>query len=339
MKSFLVSLLWTMTLYPQLAHASDCRPHGVGVTELQTLRIGDFDTLTVRGQLAEFDPCHPSVTFRKPFFSSSPRPLMIVVHGGGGLDGATQAAASAFYDLGFSTLVFDAFQMNSLNKPGSFFAVNVSNEARQRMIFKVAKGAYDWALKDPERVKRGIYIYGISNGASVAANLAAVVDPTIVKGVFAEGAPAAGIGFPNSLSVPLRMVYGRLDNYGGRAEDDLMYRRRLSCKSMNTMEGIPPGTSELCNLQTQPDGLNTSPASWIDQQKAKGADIELWWLEKSAHGVFVEFRKGSRVFDGGRTLYTYIGGTADDRTLFLEKVKLMLEANEAAMPNSTKTGS
>lgn len=316
----------------QAVSADECRPHAVGTTELKTLRIGDFDTLTVEGRLAEFDPCHPTVKLRAPLFSSTQRPLMIVIHGGGGLDKVTRAAADAFYELGFSTLVFDAFQMNSLSKPGSFFAVNVSNEARQRMIFKVAKGAYDWAARDERLREAGIYIYGISNGAAVSTNLAAIVDPHIVKMVFSEAAPAAGIGFPSMIKVPLKMVYGRIDNYGGRTEDDLMYSRRLSCKSMNFMEGLPDGTAANCNLQTQPNGLNTSPKTWIESQMAKGANIELWWLESSAHGVFTDLSKGSKVFDGGRRLFTYQGGTDTDRQWFLDKIKQQLLKD--AKPNS-----
>jgi hypothetical protein len=320
--SFVVVLV--LTSRASLGLASDCRPHKPGAAELQTLRIADFTTLTVVGDLAEFDPCDASTKIRKPFFSTTPRPLMIVIHGGGGLDKVTLAAADAFYELGFSTLVFDAFQMNRLSKPGSFFAVNVSNEARQRMIFKVAYGAYQWAVKNHAISSQGIFVYGISNGASVAANLAAIGDPAIMKMVFAEGAPGSGIGFPSDLKIPLRMIYGRIDNYGGRSEHDLMYSRRLSCSSMNIMSGVPAGTAENCNLQSNPFGGNTSPENWIESQRVKGADIELWWLESSAHGVFTDLSRGSKVFDGGRRLFTYQGGTDTDRQWFLDKIKQQL---------------
>ena len=71
------------------AHASDCRPAPKDVAELVQIRSNYH---TVRGPLAEFDPCHKSVEFSLPgggLFGKKVEgkpPLVILVHGGAGLE-------------------------------------------------------------------------------------------------------------------------------------------------------------------------------------------------------------------------------------------------------------
>jgi poly(3-hydroxybutyrate) depolymerase len=61
--------------------AVTCLPHEVGQAELRTIR-GNFYSVT--GRLGGFDPCDRSVRFCIPEGISKP-PLMISVHGGGGI--------------------------------------------------------------------------------------------------------------------------------------------------------------------------------------------------------------------------------------------------------------
>lgn len=58
-----------------------CSPNEIGKAELRLIRANFF---TVTGQLGGFDPCNRSVRFRIPQIDSNP-PLMISVHGGGGI--------------------------------------------------------------------------------------------------------------------------------------------------------------------------------------------------------------------------------------------------------------
>ena len=109
------------------ALAKDCNPAPKDVAILKAIRP-QFHT--VEGALAEFDPCHSSVKLQKPFFSDKP-PLMIVVHGGGGVDSATKNAADAFRSKGFATLLFDAYEHNGFYQGMRFWATQATNEARQ----------------------------------------------------------------------------------------------------------------------------------------------------------------------------------------------------------------
>ena len=94
------------------AQAQDCNPAPKNVATLKEIRPQSF---TVEGPLAEFDPCHRSTKFQKPsVFTKSP--LMIVLHGGGGLDSPVRNAADSFRSKGFASLVFDAYEHNGFNQ-------------------------------------------------------------------------------------------------------------------------------------------------------------------------------------------------------------------------------
>jgi hypothetical protein len=45
------------------------------------------------------------------------------------------------------------------------------------------------------------------------------------------------------------------------------------------------GVAENCNRQTNPESFSPSPLEWSEQQKAKGANIELWFYDQAAHGI------------------------------------------------------
>ena len=111
------------------AHASDCVPAPKDVAELVQIRPNWH---TVQGALAEFDPCHKSVELSRPgVFSGSKRegkpPLVIIVHGGGGLGSGEKNIARALNRKGYATLVYDAYQMNNFYQGLSFFATGMSN--------------------------------------------------------------------------------------------------------------------------------------------------------------------------------------------------------------------
>jgi len=83
MKNILSVLSLTLMMHGAV-HASDCRPAPKDVAELVQIRPNWH---TVRGALAEFDPCHKSVELSRPdAFSGTKRegkpPLVIIVHGG-----------------------------------------------------------------------------------------------------------------------------------------------------------------------------------------------------------------------------------------------------------------
>ena len=165
---------------------------------------------TVTGPLRPFDPTHPSVDLRLPAGVAKP-PLLILVHGGGGARDQANAMA-LFHAQGVAVLGFDAYRLAGLERDWRFWVRNVTYEARQRMIYAAALGAYRWATTLDSVDTARIHIHGLSNGADVVANLAAVVSPAHVRMVFAEGLAGAGLGLPDRLTVPLRAVFGRLDN-------------------------------------------------------------------------------------------------------------------------------
>lgn len=273
--------------YPGMAIASDCKPAPEGVAQLVVIREKFH---SVRGSLAEFDPCHRSVELSMPSKLFGPKvdgkpPLVLIAHGGGGLGRLEKNTAIALNRQGFATLVFDAYQMNGFYQGYPFFGSQVTNDARQRMIYKASLGALQWAAKHQEIDSRRIFLQGVSNGGSVVLNLAAVADPEVVKGVFAEGSPQAGIGFPDKLQVPVRMVNGKLDNYGGLKQDDWMWARKAPCKFIGRYSLAPVGTAENCSRSTNPELFSLSPLEWSAEQKNKGSDIELWFYEQAAHGI------------------------------------------------------
>ena len=198
----LVAMLFVTTAHAQ----SDCRPAPAGVAQLLEIRPGFH---RVQGPLAEFDPCHRSVQLSMPgFFAdklSDKPPLMIIAHGGNGPGSAEQEMVRRMNARGVATLLFDAYEMNGFQYRGtSLFLTGTTNESRQRMIFKATLGAYHWIRQNPRVDTTRLFIHGLSNGGSVALNMAAVVDPAHVRVVYAEGAPSAGIGMPDQIRVPLK---------------------------------------------------------------------------------------------------------------------------------------
>jgi dienelactone hydrolase len=145
------------------------------------------------------------------------------------LGGYERDFAKLMNQQGYATLIFDAFEMNRLTPGSDLLVFFMSNGGRQRMIFKATLGAYQWAMKNEKVDTKKIFIQGLSNGAAVALNMAGAVDGAHVRGVIAEGGPSAGIGFPDDIKVPVLLLYGTADNYGGLQQDDLMHLRAMPC--------------------------------------------------------------------------------------------------------------
>ena len=301
---------------------TDCRPSGPETAQLVEIRPGYH---RVTGPLAEFDPCHRSVQLSLPTFFADrlgdKPPLMLIAHGGNGPGVAEQELARRMNARGVSTLIFDAYEMNGFRyRDTSLFLTGVTNESRQRMIFKTALGAYHW-VKQLSRIDGfRIFIYGISNGGTVALNMAAVVDPAYVRAVFAEGAPSAGIGMPDQIRVPLKMIFGKLDNYGGRTEDDWMHLRTNPCIVNQSAEGAASGTTQRCSLTVNPSSLGLSPQEWGDQLKASGQPIEFWFYEDAAYGIlFGLIDRGMRTYGSGPSAvrrYGWVGASHDAANRF-----------------------
>lgn len=252
--------------------ASECRP--------QVLRRPVLEGMQVRGELSGFDPCHPSVrlTVPAPGSGQGKPALVISVHGGGGRADA-QAITDRFAQAGLATLIFDAYRHNSL-PPRS------SNASRQMMIYRVALQAYQWALGRSDIDTQRIYFYGISNGASVVINLAAVVDPAHVQGVFSEAPTPVGIGYPAQIRVPVMIAFGREDDLGAKVGQR---RWQISdpCRFNVEFAEAPPGTARQCSDRS-PGARMPTTLEWLQTLRLsdRGA-VQVQYFDGVAHGAFL----------------------------------------------------
>ena len=307
---FLLALFSLMPL--DVMARDDCNPVPKDVATLVEIRSG-FHKVT--GPLAQFDPCHASVNFSMPGFFASKLgvkpPLMIIAHGGGGPGAAEREMVHRMNKEGIATLLYDAYAMNGFQYKGTMlFVLGVTNESRQRMIFKVTYGAYTWAKKRPEIDATRIYINGLSNGGSVAVNMAGVVEAEHVPAVIAEGASPTGIGFPDKINVPIKLVYGKLDNYGGKAEDDWMYTRSDPCSFNVEFKLAPVGVSAHCSASNNPQEMVQSPMAWASDRKSQGLPVEVWFYANAAHGVLMStLKKETRTYGTGNTANLRYGWT------------------------------
>jgi dienelactone hydrolase len=278
---------------------------------------------TVEGRLAGFDPGNSSVEFHLP--AGSPGPLVLLIHGGGGATDNRNIMA-ALRDAGIAVLSFDAYRMNGFDRPSGFWVRNMTYEARQRMIYTTALAAYRWVVTQPGLDTRRIHIYGLSNGADVAANLAAVVDPAHVVTVFAEGTAGAGLGLPDRLAVPLRMIFGRLDNYAGQHAEDWRWQRRVPCRLNRAWPEAPPGNAAMCNVGTAPAGRTQSPGGWAEEQRQRGADVDLWFYDGGAHGIFLgPLRQQTMAWASG-TMHASVGAEETTRQRLLADILARIAA-------------
>lgn len=322
------------------ANAADkkCNPPPTDVARLVEIRPSYH---RVDGNLAEFDPCHSSVHLSMPRFFAKKLgekpPLMIVAHGGGGLGLAEKEMASRMNAEGVASLVFDAYELNGFNYRGSMlFVTGVTNESRQRMIYKAAFTAYKWAIKQDDIIDTSrIFINGLSNGGSVAVNLAGSVDPKYVRLVFAEGASPTGIGFPDKLSTNLWLIYGKLDNYGGKNEDDWMFTRSDPCRFNVDYNEIAPdiapvGIAKNCSSLQNPEGMVMTPKSWYEKLKSQGQTLELHEYDNAAHGILLGRINRKQITYGkgpsGIVRFAWTGSEPDVPNLYIKDLVKAINA-------------
>lgn len=294
---------------------SECRPSPPNVARLVEIRPGFHK---VAGPLAVFDPCHVSVDLSMPNFWASKLgdkpPLMIIAHGGNGPGSAELEMVRRMNSEGIATLLYDAYAMNGFAYKGTtLFLLGTSNESRQRMIFKSTLGAYRWALQQNQIDTSRIYINGLSNGGSVAVNMAGAVDPAHVRAVIAEGASPTGIGFPDQITVPLKLVYGRQDNYGGKAQDDWMYQRTDPCAFNVEFKLAPAGVSQRCSFAVNRDALVPTPMAWMEGVKSRGQPVDIWFYDRAAHGILIgPIKHDTRRYGAGPTASLRFGDTGSE---------------------------
>lgn len=286
---------------------------------------------TVVGPLARFNPCHSSVRLDTPSLFAKKRgekpPLVIIAHGGGGLGGYEREFARLMNQQGYATLIFDAFQMNGLTPFSDLLLYQMSNGGRQRMIFKATLGAYGWARKNTRVDTTKIFFQGLSNGAAVSINMAGAVDPAHVRGVIAEGGPSVGIGFPDEIKVPMLLLYGSADNYGGLHKDDLMHLRAMPCSYNDFYPVAPIGFAQGCHRTVNQNNSTPSPQAWFESIKAKGHDIQFELIDGGGHGMmFGEFTSSARQLPGGRMFFISHGASPDTRSKLQKLVLQFLES-------------
>lgn len=317
-------LVWLTAGLSVLAWAQPsitCAPHERGDLALVPLRPNFF---TVSGRMGGFDPCEANVKFRVPSGASKP-PLMISVHGGGGIHDVLHSD-DAFSRYGMATLVFDAYAMQGLaGRTALFWARSVTNEARQRMIYSTALAAYRWATQRTDIDTQRIYLFGISNGAAVVANLAGVADPAHVKGVIAEGITPIGLGLPDEIRVPVQLVFGKLDDFGN--PDPKGHRSTLSddCRLNIQFASVPVGSSTQCN-QSTPGKRIPNALEWVSTLQKRGGQIEVIYVEGMAHNAyFGPLVRRTATWGNGQTLGASLGATDAARAEFFQAMVNFIE--------------
>ena len=291
-----------------------CLPNERGELSLVPLRPEFF---TVSGRMGGFDPCEAKVKFRIPPGASQP-PLIISVHGGGGINDVLKSD-DAFFQHGMATLVFDAYAMQGLTgRQSLFWARSVTNEARQRMIYTTAMAAYRWATQRTDIDSKRIYLFGISNGAAVVANMAGAVDPAHVKGVIAEGITPIGLGLPDEIKVPVQLVFGKLDDFGNSDLKGHRWTLTDDCRLNIRFAPVPAGSSAYCN-QTTPGRRIPTALEWSTAVQKRGGQVEVVYVENMAHNAyFGPLLRRTATWGNGQTLGASLGATDEARGEFFK---------------------
>ena len=277
----------------------------------------------VDGPYAGFDPCNSTVDIRVNGKSDT---FVIVLHGSAGSDRNQLNVAKRFQDEGYSVLMFDAFKMNKLSKDYNFWMWTVHTSSHQRMMYFSSVAAIQWLKKNhPERSKKIIF-YGNSLGATTALNVAATegLDPLVM--VIADAPASYGIGLPDNLLVPVYILYGLQDNYGGGwPADELLWKRKAPCLWNAPIQNTPLGNAANCNYSIYAQGANIktilakrSPSveEYVDDQKKKGAMISINLFDGAAHAIFrgTDIESETLVSASGVKFYKSLGskpGVAD----------------------------
>lgn len=302
----------------------DCIPDAQGRAELLEIRPKFY---SIKGSLGKFDPCHASVKFRVPEGKTRP-PLMISVHGGGGINDVINSD-QAFYDKGMATLIFDAYTMQGLpSKPSLFYGRSMTNESRQRMIFATALHAYKWAITRSDIDTNRIYIFGISNGAAVVANLAAVVDPSHVKGIISEGVTPIGMGLPNEIKVPMLLAFGRLDDFGNTNPTGRRWDLSGPCRFNRKIDTAPPGSTDTCSFSVGGGDIPT-PLDWVKTVNKNNVELRVEYFEDMAHSAFFgPLRIRRATWANGVTAGASLGATTEAREKFMHSMLRFIDEHQ-----------
>jgi len=234
--------------------------------------------LEIIGELSGFDPCNKTVEFKVPELLPKPG-LIISVHGGGGKKDAARINAE-FYEIGYATLIFDAYDMNSISLR------RIGNAYRQMMLLKTSYAAYKWVLRRKEIDNKNIYFYGISNGASAVLNIAGMVSPTHVRGIISEAPNPIGIGYPNSIKIPIQIIFGDLDDLSAPIGKK---RWEISgpCYLNRRFNFAPIGFSEACRKGKNTIKMPTT-LEWVKMvSKENNSSIDIEYIKDMAHGGFL----------------------------------------------------
>jgi hypothetical protein len=117
-------------------------------------------------------------------------------------------------------------------------------------------------------------------------NLASVVDPKHVKGVFSEAPTPVGIGYPWEIQVPVFIAFGKEDDLAARVG-----QRRWTisdpCRFNVKSSDVPSGTSDQCS-QSSSSGTMMTTLQWADKVKVKNdSKLEIHYFDEVAHGAFI----------------------------------------------------
>ena len=306
----LVSISIFFLAHANAAEIPDC-PKDNRVPEVIRNEKGFY---LLNGKPLNFNPCHSAVRFRIPPSNVKP-PLIIFVHGAGGFRD-NMRAFNLFYEKGFAVLGFDSFEPNGISKSMNFA---VSNSQRQEMIFAATVGAMEWALKQKDIDTKRIYLYGISNGATVVVNIAAMYGSDKIKAVFSEAPAHAGMGMPDDVKAPLVLIFGKEDTYGTPANDpELRWLAHGPCRLNVYIPDAPKGNSFSCNANSSAGSKGENHLEWYEKQKAKNNDIQIWFYDDAAHGIFNgDLRQQLRSTADGNRFNAPEGAKAEVKTKYL----------------------
>jgi hypothetical protein len=275
------------------------------------IRSPSQEGLRIIGELSGFDPCNETVEFRVQK-ESAVSPLIISVHGGGGKKDA-KAITDEFYKLGYSTLIFDAYDMNGISMG------RIANAYRQMMLLKTSLAAFEWVRQRPEIDRNRIYFYGISNGASVVLNIAAMVDPSHLRGVIAEAPTPTGIGYPNKIGVPVKIIFGKLDDLGAPPGKK---RWEISdpCRWIRKFDLAPEGFSTECNNENS-QGYTPTTMEWVKSVSRENSNsVDVVFIDGAAHAAFYgDLSIGTRKL-GGKNVGWSLGGTTESRDELISEI-------------------
>jgi dienelactone hydrolase len=297
----------------QAEESSGCKAFTKGQVEVKNFGR----TSRVYGEMAPFNPCHKSVSLDLPSqgvnkLGEKP-PVVVLLHGGGGLEGYQKSAAGIWRSEGFATLVFDAFEMNGLDSSSDLVKYKLASDSKQKLIFSSAMGAHEWLAQKSEIDATRIFYQGHSQGGHVAVNIAGVADLKNVRAVIAEGSPPYGVGFPNHIQIPLMLLYGENDKYG--TEGEVMYKIKGRCDFSEFFAGVPEGYGKTCNRSTSMGGgsVTPSPLEWADKIKAQNEPLSVTIATGGGHAtLFDDYRETKRDI-GGRTWYSTRGAPSATR--------------------------